>query len=88
VNPASPMIFDGHRIFMNSIDLRRKYFIDPLTVGISAIINQITKDWLDILRIISSVDQVRTFAEGLMILLVGRNHASPLNGIIGFLHLL
>jgi hypothetical protein len=49
-----------------SVDLRRKYFIDPLTVAISAIINQIIKDWPDTPRIIGSVDQVRTFAGGLL----------------------
>jgi hypothetical protein len=48
------------------IDLRRKYFIDPWTVSISAIINQIIKDWPDIPRIIGSVDQVKTFAGGLI----------------------
>jgi hypothetical protein len=48
------------------LDLRRKYFIDPLTVTISAIINQIIKDWPDIPRIVSSVDQARTFAGGLL----------------------
>jgi hypothetical protein len=51
---------------IHSIDLRRKYFIDPLTVAISAIVNQIIKDWPDMPRIISSVDQVRTFAGGLV----------------------
>lgn len=49
------------------VNLRRKYFIDPLTVAISAIINQIIKERPDIPRIIGSVDQVRTFAGGLMI---------------------
>jgi predicted RNA binding protein YcfA (HicA-like mRNA interferase family) len=50
---------------MLSLDLRRKYFIDPLTVTISAIINQIIKDCPDRSSSIGSVDQVRTFAGGL-----------------------
>jgi hypothetical protein len=58
----------------------RKYYIDPLTATIPAVINQIIKDWPDKPRINGSVDQVRIFAGGLMynkneLSLIAKRHA-------------